>query len=83
MEQQCSDRIYRVGQKKDVTVYRLLCEKTIEERIQQVQQTKIEMANRVCNASLSNIPGMAPGSSNTMNGKLTSDNLRMLFADFN
>ena len=33
LEQQCGDRIYRVGQTKPVRLYRFLCENTIEERI--------------------------------------------------
>ena len=31
---QCADRIYRVGQTNNVTIYKLLCEENIQERIQ-------------------------------------------------
>ena len=52
------DRIYRVGQTKNVFIYRFLCEHSIEERIHQVQQFKIQVADKVCNASLSKLPGL-------------------------
>jgi len=77
LEQQCADRIFRVGQKKNVTIYKLLCEQTIEERIQQIQQAKIQIAEKVCRSGAeSAVPGM-PG-----NAKLNSNDLRLLFSDF-
>lgn len=76
LEQQCADRIYRVGQKKDVTIYKLLCEETIEERIQQIQQAKIQIAEKVCRGGAERVPG-APG-----NAKLNANDLRFLFTDF-
>jgi transcription termination factor 2 len=47
-EQQASDRIFRVGQKKNVFIYRLICEETIEERILNIQKSKISLADRIC-----------------------------------
>ena len=77
LEQQCADRIYRVGQTKNVTIYKLLCEETIEERIQQIQQNKLQIAERVCRSGAEAVaPGM-PG-----NAKLNSNDLRLLFTDF-
>ena len=74
MEQQCSDRIYRVGQMKPVTIYRFLCENTIEERIQQIQQTKIQLAQKVY--------GETPATGSATNTKLTVQDFKLLFKDF-
>ena len=77
LEQQCADRIYRVGQTKNVTIYKLLCEETIEERIQQIQQAKIQIAERVCRSGAEIVVPGAPGST-----KLTINDFRLLFKDF-
>lgn len=44
------DRAHRLGQKKVVTVYRLLMRGTLEERIMSLQQFKRDIANAVVNA---------------------------------
>jgi transcription termination factor 2 len=75
LESQASDRIYRVGQTKDVKIYKFLCQNTIEESIYQVQLKKIDLADRFCNSKASNIPGMASAG----NARLTVQDLRMLF----
>ena len=72
LEQQCCDRIYRVGQTKPVTLYKFLCEQTIEERIQSIQETKIELANKVYGQS-----GTGP-----TNAKLTVNDFKLLFTGF-
>ncbi|MCG9736573.1 DEAD/DEAH box helicase [Shewanella insulae] len=43
-EEQASDRAYRIGQDKPVFVYKLICQNTVEERIQQLQQSKQALA---------------------------------------
>jgi DNA helicase INO80 len=40
MDAQAMDRVHRIGQKKQVTVYRLVCSNTIEERILMRAQQK-------------------------------------------
>jgi transcription termination factor 2 len=75
LESQAADRIYRVGQTKDVKIYKFLCQNTIEESIYQVQMKKIDLAERFCNAKASNIPGLASAG----NARLTVKDLRMLF----
>lgn len=42
---QATDRAHRIGQERPVTVYRLVAEKTIEERILALHQTKRELAD--------------------------------------
>lgn len=43
VEKQAEDRIYRIGQKNDVMVYRLITANTIEEKIQKLQQEKLSL----------------------------------------
>lgn len=44
VEEQATDRAYRIGQSKDVTVYKLICSGTLEERIDAMIEEKSEMA---------------------------------------
>ncbi|XP_078415780.1 transcription termination factor 2 isoform X1 [Cetorhinus maximus] len=67
LEEQASDRIYRVGQSKDVTVHRFVCEGTIEDKIFELQEKKKELAKKVLSGT---------GGSFT---KLTLADLRILF----
>lgn len=43
-ENQATDRAYRIGQDKPVFVHKLICENTVEERIQQMQARKDDLA---------------------------------------
>ncbi|MGM9713816.1 MAG: DEAD/DEAH box helicase [Prevotella sp.] len=45
IEDQASDRAYRIGQRKRVTVYRIIAANTIEEKIVALHQTKKNMAD--------------------------------------
>lgn len=45
IEDQASDRAYRIGQTRPVTIYRLVCKDTIEEKIVQLHQEKRELAD--------------------------------------
>ncbi|XP_045910598.1 transcription termination factor 2 [Micropterus dolomieu] len=47
LEDQACDRIYRVGQTKDVTIHRFECEGTVEEKISTLQKKKKELAKNV------------------------------------
>jgi SNF2 family DNA or RNA helicase len=44
VENQATDRAYRIGQDKPVFVYKLITRGTVEERIQQLQQRKSDLA---------------------------------------
>lgn len=44
VDQQAMDRAHRLGQTKQVTVYRLICKGTIEERILQRAREKSEVS---------------------------------------
>ncbi|MGL4293305.1 MAG: DEAD/DEAH box helicase, partial [Bacteroidales bacterium] len=45
LEDQASDRAYRIGQRRPVTVYRLIATDTIEEKIIELHHTKKDMAD--------------------------------------
>ena len=47
VEDQASDRAYRIGQDKPVFVYRLIARGSVEQRIQQLQQAKAELARGI------------------------------------
>ncbi|NWT89772.1 TTF2 factor, partial [Lanius ludovicianus] len=47
LEDQACDRIYRVGQQKDVVIHRFVCEGTVEEKILQLQKRKKGLAQKV------------------------------------
>ncbi len=58
VEDQASDRAHRIGQTRPVTIYRLVTEGTIEERIIDLHHHKRELANRLLEGT------DAPGSLN-------------------
>lgn len=47
VENQATDRAFRIGQKKDVVVHKLVCEGTIEEKINDMIESKKELAENV------------------------------------
>lgn len=47
VENQASDRTHRIGQTKVVSVYRLIVQDTIEERILQLQEKKADLAGEI------------------------------------
>lgn len=46
-ENQASDRVYRIGQKKNVQIYKLIARHSIEENILKLQQNKSELSNMI------------------------------------
>ena len=47
VELQATDRAHRIGQDKPVFVYRLISENTIEERITELQQHKMQISRHI------------------------------------
>ncbi len=51
-QDQATDRAYRIGQRRDVTVIKLICEGTVEERILKMQESKRGLAESVLGAEV-------------------------------
>ena len=47
VENQATDRAFRIGQQKNVIVHKLVCRNTIEEKIDQIISGKVQLANDV------------------------------------
>ena len=67
-EAQASDRAYRIGQDKPVFVYKMIARGSVEEKIQQLQQAKANLAKGL----------LAGGSQSQL--QLSEDDLQALFA---
>lgn len=52
-ESQATDRTHRIGQTKNVTVMKLICKGTIEERILELQEKKKVLSNKILNGEMS------------------------------
>ena len=51
VENQATDRAYRIGQKKDVMVYRFITKGTLEEKTDLILKNKLELADRTITSS--------------------------------
>jgi superfamily II DNA or RNA helicase len=54
-ENQATDRAYRIGQDKPVFVHKLICEQTVEERIQQMQERKDGIATDLLSGAIARL----------------------------
>ncbi len=68
LEAQACDRVYRVGQEKDVFIHRMITTGTVEERILQLQKKKLDIAN-----------GILTGAAKIAAAGLSLDDLKMIF----
>ena len=59
VENQATDRAHRIGQKNVVTVYRLIMQNTVEERIILLQNKKKELADQLLNSDLLSAPTLS------------------------
>lgn len=56
-QNQATDRAHRIGQKKIVTVYKLIVKDSIEEKIMKLQETKRELANQIITEEVNSFLG--------------------------
>ncbi len=68
VEDQATDRVHRIGQQRPVTVYRLVTENTVEEKILKLHETKRDLADSLLDGSDSS-------------GKLSADDLLNLISE--
>ncbi|XP_063860938.1 transcription termination factor 2-like isoform X2 [Scylla paramamosain] len=68
MEAQACDRIYRVGQTKPVTIHRFIVENTVEKKIIELQEKKLQLAD-----------GILSGAKHKTSNKLTLEDMKTLF----
>ncbi|ETB62656.1 hypothetical protein YYC_00364 [Plasmodium yoelii 17X] len=79
IEDQAFERIHRIGQLKDVNIYKFVLEKTVEERILQIHQSKQYTANQ-CLAQVGN---KINTDVNLVTQKLGMDDFILMFKDWN
>ena len=58
-QNQATDRAHRLGQEREVTVYRLIAKETIEESILKLQEKKKELSEDVLSADFSSLAAMS------------------------
>ena len=60
VEEQATDRAYRIGQDKNVQVIRLISKDTIEEKIQLLHQNKRELIEQIISSNEKSILSLTP-----------------------
>ena len=68
-ENQATDRAYRIGQKKNVQVYKLITKNSIEEKIYELQQKKSALIDNVLDTNT------------TFINKFTKEDIMQLFEE--
>ena len=68
VEDQATDRVHRIGQQRPVTVYRLVTENTVEEKILKLHDTKRDLADSLLDET-------------DTSGKLSADDLLALISE--
>ncbi len=59
VQNQATDRAHRIGQKKNVTVYKLIIKGSIEEKIIQLQDSKKNLADEILSGESTSLAGLS------------------------
>ena len=59
VENQATDRVFRIGQQKNVHVHKMICKGTMEESIDQLMESKLEMADKIIGDTSSQLTEMS------------------------
>lgn len=59
VQNQATDRAHRIGQKKKVTVHKMIAKGTIEEKIVKLQESKKDLADNIINGENVGIGGLS------------------------
>ncbi|SOV17854.1 DNA repair protein RAD5, putative [Plasmodium gaboni] len=79
IEDQAFERVHRIGQLKEVNIYKFVLEKTVEERILQIHQSKQYTANQI----LTQEGNKLNTEMNMIPQKLGMDDFILMFKDWN
>lgn len=79
IEDQAFERVHRIGQLKEVNIYKFVLEKTVEERILQIHQSKQYTANQI----LTQEGNKLNTEMNMVPQKLGMDDFILMFKDWN
>uniref|UniRef100_A0A915E4H4 Uncharacterized protein n=1 Tax=Ditylenchus dipsaci TaxID=166011 RepID=A0A915E4H4_9BILA len=60
LENQACDRIHRIGQQKDVYIYKLVCEGSVEEGVYELQKSKLNLAHSILSSDVRKGSGLKP-----------------------
>lgn len=59
VENQATDRVFRIGQQKNVHVHKMICKGTMEESIDQLMESKLEIADKIISDTSSQLTEMS------------------------
>lgn len=73
VENQATDRAFRIGQKRNVLVHKFVCQGTIEERIDKLISEKSELAAQAVGAGDGSLPALSQMSNEELIGMISLD----------
>jgi SWI/SNF-related matrix-associated actin-dependent regulator of chromatin subfamily A3 len=78
IEQQAIDRVFRIGQKKDVRVFKFVMQDSIEDRVMDIQQAKTNLISNAL-AGIKGLCQLTEGASSTVSRNARREDVQKLF----